>query len=33
MLDTLPPDSRPVLQDAAESLMKNMRLFITSIPS
>lgn len=32
MFDTLPPDSRPPLQDAAESLMRNMRLFITSIP-
>lgn len=32
MLDNLPPDCRPALQEAAESLMKNMRLFIASIP-
>lgn len=32
MLDKLPPASRPPIQEAAESLMKNMRLFIATIP-
>lgn len=32
MLPNLPPACRPPLQDAAESLMRNMRLFIATIP-
>lgn len=32
MLEDLPSECRPPLQQAAESLMKNMRLFIATIP-
>ncbi|MBR3925212.1 MAG: hypothetical protein IKJ58_00440 [Akkermansia sp.] len=32
MIDKLPPASRAPLQDAAENLMMNMRLFIATIP-
>lgn len=32
MLDVLPKECRPALQEAAESFMKNMRLFIATIP-
>ncbi len=32
MLETMPPTGRPAIQEAAESLMRNMRLFIATIP-
>ena len=33
MIEVLPEPARPAIQQAAESLMKNLRLFLATIPN